>query len=425
MLLMHLSDLHFRRDVINTTLDPDQRQRAALLIDATEKCGELGEAVQAILVSGDIAFAGHPDEYRFAEEWLEELSERCGTGLSSVFVCPGNHDVARNLAGRRLVQALHRSIKNSDELSVDAILRGMLTDAETAQILFEPLNAYNLFAGQFFCDLSWTDRTIASRRLTLNDGSMLQMSALNSALVSSAADKLGDLFVDSGYTQLAKAAGTEHLVMCHHPPYWLRQGQALEDFLNDITRIQLFGHEHRVRVLPGRDWLRVAAAATHPERTEPGWQPGYNFLQLSVTGKGLERRMLVNAHVRVWQQAPGRFVPLMDRDGPIFRSEFKLDPWEAKEAPVRVATVPELASATFVEPMQEEDEMEPSVEVRDLSVRFYKLTLSQKAAIAGKLELLEEEDIDQPDFERFRRVFLRAVERGLIQRLSEEVSELE
>ena len=60
--------------------------------------------------------------------------------------------------------------------------------------------------------------------------------------------------------------------------------------------------------------------------------------------------------------------------------------------------------------------------LRDISVRFFKLTLSQKAAIAGKLNLLEEEDVNQPDFERFRRVFIRARDRGLVSELDQEVS---
>ena len=47
----------------------------------------------------------------------------------------------------------------------------------------------------------------------------------------------------------------------------------------------------------------------------------------------------------------------------------------------------------------------------------------QKSAIAGKLNLLEEEDADQPDFERFRRVFLRARGRGIVSDLDREVRE--
>ena len=59
--------------------------------------------------------------------------------------------------------------------------------------------------------------------------------------------------------------------------------------------------------------------------------------------------------------------------------------------------------------------------LREISIRFFKLTLSQKSAIAGKLNLLEEEDTNQPDFERFRRVFLRARDRGLVADLDREI----
>ena len=61
--------------------------------------------------------------------------------------------------------------------------------------------------------------------------------------------------------------------------------------------------------------------------------------------------------------------------------------------------------------------------LRDVSIRFFKLTLSQKSAIAGKLNLLEEEDANQPDFERFRRVLIRARDRGLVSALDREVRE--
>ncbi|MDI7219741.1 MULTISPECIES: hypothetical protein [Leptospira] len=51
--------------------------------------------------------------------------------------------------------------------------------------------------------------------------------------------------------------------------------------------------------------------------------------------------------------------------------------------------------------------------VRDITLNYFKLTFSRRLAIAEKFNLLREEDIDQPDHERFRRVLLRAKERNL------------
>ncbi|MDI7227901.1 hypothetical protein QMM87_04315 [Leptospira santarosai] len=51
--------------------------------------------------------------------------------------------------------------------------------------------------------------------------------------------------------------------------------------------------------------------------------------------------------------------------------------------------------------------------VCDITLNYFKLTFSRRLAISEKFNLLREEDIDQPDHERFRRVLLRAKERNL------------
>jgi len=53
MLLLNISDIHFRTDC-NTTDGPDRPYRTMLIQDARSLTGRLG-AVDAILVGGDIA----------------------------------------------------------------------------------------------------------------------------------------------------------------------------------------------------------------------------------------------------------------------------------------------------------------------------------------------------------------------------------
>lgn len=426
MLLLHLSDLHFRHGEAGTAMDPYRHVRNEILrdVETMTKCDQLG-SVDAVLISGDIAFGGDPEEYDFALTWIEQLCLCCRAPLTGVFVCPGNHDVARGTTARHIVQSLHRDIKTTPDLVLDGALRGLLADPETARILYESTNAYNLFAGQFFCDLYPPDRTIARRDLVLNDRSILRLSAFNSTFVSSATDKASDLFVDPACFQLTRERGVEHLTICHHPFKWLRQGDSLRDYLNDVARIQLFGHEHTSRIELARDWVRIAASAAHPERTETGWEPGYNFLKLQVVGPETNRRLEVRVHVRVWQSAPGQFHPKLDRDGePVFLQTIRLDSWTRPPAPVGLTT------GTSVQPEAPDGQTPPAARpagsdvmdtLREISLRFFKLTLSQKVAIAGKLRLLENEDVNTPDFERFRRVFLRARERGLVDELDREV----
>src|SRR5438128_2410028 len=106
MLLLHISDIHFRRGEIGSVMDPNFHLRNELVRDAEEMCSRLGAVPEAVLISGDIAFAGHREEYEFALRWLEELCRRCGTTLSKIFVAPGNHDVVRSIASRHVVQAI-------------------------------------------------------------------------------------------------------------------------------------------------------------------------------------------------------------------------------------------------------------------------------------------------------------------------------
>lgn len=98
MLLLHLSDIHFRSGESGTPFDPSQLLRARLVDDARTMCTRLNDAVGAVLVSGDIAYAGKSDEFGFAKGWLEELATACGATLAHVFTCPGNHDADRSIA---------------------------------------------------------------------------------------------------------------------------------------------------------------------------------------------------------------------------------------------------------------------------------------------------------------------------------------
>src|SRR5687768_6307349 len=96
MLLLNIADVHFRYPYCDTQMDPDLPYRTMLIQDANTFTERLG-TVDAILVGGDIAFAGLKEEYNAALKWLTELCEACSCSLDRVFVVPGNHDVDRNV----------------------------------------------------------------------------------------------------------------------------------------------------------------------------------------------------------------------------------------------------------------------------------------------------------------------------------------
>lgn len=421
LLILHLSDIHFRKQEIATAQDPNFHLRSELVSDVVQQCKRLGPP-NAIIISGDIAFAGDPEEYSYAANWLQELCEACCCPKSSVFVVPGNHDVVRSSADHNLVQMIHDRIKQSHNPGAE--IAKQLRDPEACRLLYRSLDNYNQFALQFFCDLLPPERTRATRDLKLDDGSTLRLWGLNTSFVSSSNDNKGSLFVDQASLQIVRERGVVNLVVAHHHLSWLRQDRELEDHLNDVARLQLFGHVHTNRVDMNRDYVRLTASAANPDRHEQGWEPGYNLIELSVKGGGGERTLSVRSHVRVWQTAPGGFYSKRDRLGDeVFAHSIALESWTPSLESAQVASVtPQSVPDSATMPIEGGEAMDT---LRDLGLRFYRLSFSKKSEIAGRLDLLEEEDMRLPDHERFRRVFIRAHERGKLKELSEAVSTVE
>ncbi|WP_174868527.1 metallophosphoesterase [Pectobacterium polaris] len=421
MLILHLSDIHFRKSEIDTAQDPNFHLRNELVRDVEQFCEQLGPP-DVIIVSGDVAFAGDPEEFAFATQWLTELCQRSGSSMKSVFVVPGNHDVVRQQADSNMVQLVHRAIKGAGDNTSQEIAKH-LNDPEAQRLLYQSLGNYNQFALQFFCDLMPPNRTRARRDMKLNDGSILRLWGLNSAFVSSSADKLGDLFVDPASLQITREYGVVNLVVTHHHLSWLRQAREFEDHLNTVAPIQIFGHVHLNRIERNIDFLRLTASAANPDRTERSWEPGYNLIELSVSGEPNARVLHTQSHVRVWQVSPAGFNAKMDRRSHSFEHNIKLENWHPPAEPV-------LATRSSSPPVSEIAAMESGRgeamdNLRDLGLRFYRLSFSKKSEIAGRFELLEEDDMRLPDYERFRRVFIRASERGIVREFGDAVTAAE
>ena len=96
IVIVHLSDIHFRHPICATNRDPDKPFRTRLIQDARQRVQAIGH-VDAILVGGDIAFAGKPEEYAVALSWLYELADACGCRHTRIYVVPGNHDIDRDI----------------------------------------------------------------------------------------------------------------------------------------------------------------------------------------------------------------------------------------------------------------------------------------------------------------------------------------
>lgn len=434
---IHLSDIHFSNRVARFGFDPDRELRSRIVDDVRIMRDKLGDAT-AVLVSGDIAYAGQRSEYDDAAEWLNDICDAGGCARSEVRLCPGNHDIDQNVIKLNpLIQDGHNAVRRGEKyFDRCTALDQRLNQVEARAMFYSPLAAYNDFAARYESSF-FADETsfVWERDFALNDGSTLRIRGLNTALLSGPGDLEGSMFLGSRATTLHKQAGVEYLTMSHHPPNWLMDKRETEQALDGDARIQLFGHEHENRVMPGRDWVKLFAGAVNPHRAEPNWHPGYNIVEVKVLD-GAERKLHVDVYAREWQGSPPQFRFIEDRGNvEVHHVELPLDRlpegWQSPWSDEDKASPPEPGDGhgTSVEAKSSQGTEVPTVtkqqRFRDIVFRFFSRSLAEKNEIVGTLKLVVEEDSRLIDVERFKLQLKRARERDLLDALDEMITRLE
>jgi predicted phosphodiesterase len=440
MLLIHLSDIHFRATEAGLPDDPNGGLRSDLLEDIRFMRTSIGRSVDCILISGDIAFAGQAAEYDFAYRWLEqELCPTAGCALENVFVIPGNHDVNRRAAQAPVQQGARADLRRRAANEVEGELRRYLHDRMSAQVLFDPIENYNHFAAKFLCalgpygqtgsgappDTENASRPFATRDLPLNDGSVLRLWGFNSVLVSDAQDAEGQMLLDPAAAQIPAELGVTHLVMCHHPFNWLKNRAGFQDRIEQVAKLQLFGHEHSRRIEDNRRFLRIRAGALQPDRDEPDWKPGYNWIDLAVSGTGENRQLDVQAWVR--QHERSTFIPVPNPE--------RQDPWHMP-IPLPVWHAPAIVPVAQQGPAQISEPQAPVVEVpvtpsspapvtlRSVTLKFFKLKEHEQRRVIVQLELDDETDHDLKDYELAIAAVRRSEQRGRLAELDVKIDDV-
>jgi predicted MPP superfamily phosphohydrolase len=301
---VHLSDIHFRKMKPDGRSVEDQDIRNELFLDLSQK--NLA-SVSGILVSGDIAFSGAEHEYEIARNWLAELSAKIRCEPENVWVIPGNHDIDRTaIKDSPILLDIQRNVRSAPLSGVDSLIsKYLLEEKLNPELMFAPLNNYLAFASLYSCHHKpnqpiWTDD------LPLNDGSILRLVGLNTTLVSNEFDDDGanKLVLGQAQLQFSRIAGVEYLVMCHHPPQWLKDQDAVEDKLRERVRLQLFGHKHVQRCVEiDQKSVKLAAGAMHPDQREPEWCPVYNIITMNVAGEDDQRFLELRIEPRVWTKS--------------------------------------------------------------------------------------------------------------------------
>jgi hypothetical protein len=416
--LLHVSDIHFRSFNGNSySFQADLQNEVKR--DAAEFCREFGSPT-AILVCGDVAFSGQSEEFGNAGTWLADLAAATGARPDRVFTVPGNHDVVRSVIDDSpLLSMIHNELRPVDPAAVDERLDRFLNkDREAAEFVFRPISNYNVLAARFGCDVTPV-RPFWEHDIELNDGSLLRLRGLNSAVVSDKTDDDGanKLCVGSQQFTLQRTDGIEYVVLCHHPPSWLRDQDALEDQVNNRARLQLFGHKHRQRVIRINNSIRLSAGAVGPDPREPQWQPCYNFVRLKIDHT-TNRTMRIRVHQRVWNEGKTRFEAA---SGTVSFEEYDLPlpSWTAPSVPTSdLKSVPSEKAVLASGALDRRGLMDAR---RLLTYRFLTLSYPARFEVAQSLSLLDESDRGLSETETYRLWFKRAMDRNQLDALWEAV----
>ena len=422
--ILHLSDIHFKCQLDGTIHDLDHDVRNELEIDLVQVLKDSGP-IDAIVVTGDVAFGGKSEDYEVARKWLASLCEKTGCQTEQVWVVPGNHDIDWDRV-TEVVRTLQDSIQNSQLDDIDRCIREFVHDDQNgAEVLASPLSEYYKFSALYGCKpkdghLTWQDE------LALNAGYNLRLIGLNSAFISNNMDHRINrpLVVGQAQLYMPRKLGRVYVSLCHHPVSWLKDGKLVSDKLMKRASLQLFGHVHEQALRQTDNSLVVQAGALQPDRDEDGfWCPAYNVLTMEITDCDEGHALSVTVYPRAWctdhcfgpdpavgEEHCQRYVLLIDQAVSLQQvpcevrgvtdSETDID----SEGPIE-------GNANMVSP------------IRQLVYAFLTLPYSSQVRIANRLSLLTDEDAGVDCATLFERLYQRAATQNALAALWDQVSE--
>jgi predicted phosphodiesterase len=419
--LLHFSDIHFKNFGEKDHLDGDADIRGELEFDLENVIRENG-SVNAILISGDIAFSGKEDEYDKATEWLKHICNLSGCENENVFPVPGNHDIERRKIGVMLKTTQEKFKNLRNRTYIDSELNKYLFNDPDLTALLSPLENYYNFA-QKYDAIPHKNYFYWEKDLTI-DNATLRIRGMNSTLISNESDDEHEskLILGSHQTTLKREKGIVYLTICHHPTQWLYDGDDVENDLVARARIQLFGHKHIFRFTKINNSLRLSAGALHPSRQESGWEPRYNMLGISIFEKEKKKYLKVRIWERIWDNDNKKFVAKYVEGGEKYSEEtLELDEQESQILQLNEEDMDPKKPEKKEEKIEQIDLTKPDP-VRKLAYLFFELPYHNRMKIATELKLIEDSDEHLNPILRSQNYFKKAMVKNLLRELWDQVA---
>ncbi|MBX3473674.1 MAG: metallophosphoesterase [Planctomycetes bacterium] len=232
-----MSDIHFVSHVSANHVLGKVRHIAAACVARNPQV----DAV-IIVISGDIAFSGHPDEYEHAHTFVStlhsELHTRCPGVPIHVATCPGNHDLDFTKSGQAR-DMLINSLREAPTIT---------PDSDTFRVVTGPQHAYFNFVARLdvFNNTTADDVTPLLRRHSFRVAEKtLHVWSFNTSWTS-AKDEQNTLLYREPEHNCHASESTLSIAIGHHPIGWFEpeNGKLLTKCLQKCADLVLIGHEH-------------------------------------------------------------------------------------------------------------------------------------------------------------------------------------
>jgi Calcineurin-like phosphoesterase/GTPase-associated adaptor domain len=304
--IVHVSDIHFGQEV-DGSLREQEDVREALIRDCAKMRDQLGDA-NAVVVTGDVAYAGTKPEYERAGRWLDDLCNAAHCDTNAVHTIPGNHDIDWKKIDFT-VELLHKELRTCDADAVNETLHKIAGNDHAnptagAIALFRKLADYREFASRYQSDFTSEVRPTSTKELRFPSGHVLRFLGMTSVQISDKHDDVRKMVLGSEQYVFSPEENVEYVVMCHHPFDWFKDKAQAMPRICTRGRLILTGHEHQPAFRKieerGAEYLMLDAGATNPPGSEKRSPHCYNWIEFELLEKDSQFSLEVSVHPRVW-----------------------------------------------------------------------------------------------------------------------------
>lgn len=234
LLLLHLSDLHFKEG-FNQALPRKEK-----IFDALKNIAKDCDSIY-LIITGDLAYSGLSEEYKKVDELLNFLSEKLKQYLNKeieIIMVPGNHDcdfANYSVRDNIVKDVIDGKIKDVDEQIFE-------TSCEAQAGYFKFSEKYHGSGEKVF-----NHKLMKILKFKKNE-KIINFNCFNTSWLSQKEENSGKLIFPIDYfrEKLTDFHSDLSISILHHPLNWFNpvNSRVFKDYLHDSSTIVLTGHDH-------------------------------------------------------------------------------------------------------------------------------------------------------------------------------------